>query len=165
MTSPERTRPARARLPGGGRRRSAHRRKEGAAALEFALLLPLYALMVMGIVDFGHLFFVKSVITNAAREGARTGAVQANAGTQAAAATTEAQKYLTAAGLGTGCRLDCPTVASAYNAPNVEVTITVPGQFRNLSGFGYAILPGFSNPFALILNMQAKSAMRWESLP
>jgi hypothetical protein len=39
--------------------------------VEFALILPVLALLVMGMVDFGRAFYVYEAITNAAREGAR----------------------------------------------------------------------------------------------
>ena len=47
--------------------------EKGAAALEFAIVLPLLVILVFGIVDFGLLLYNKQVITNASREGARAG--------------------------------------------------------------------------------------------
>lgn len=38
--------------------------------MEFALLLPLLLLLVVGAIEFGRLFFIKIALTNAAREGA-----------------------------------------------------------------------------------------------
>ncbi len=46
---------------------------KGAAALEFAIILPLLVILVFGIIDFGLLLYNKQVITNASREGARAG--------------------------------------------------------------------------------------------
>jgi Flp pilus assembly protein TadG len=43
----------------------------GAAAVEFALLLPLLLLIVLGIVDFGRILNAQVTLTQAAREGAR----------------------------------------------------------------------------------------------
>jgi hypothetical protein len=43
----------------------------GAAAVEFALILPLVVLLVFGLIDFGRLFFVKISLTSASREAAR----------------------------------------------------------------------------------------------
>ncbi|GAA6527561.1 TadE/TadG family type IV pilus assembly protein [Intrasporangium sp. DVR] len=54
------------------RRRIAER---GAAAVEFAILLPVVLLIIGGIVDFGRFFFAKIELTNAAREGARAAVV------------------------------------------------------------------------------------------
>ena len=51
------------------------RSKRGQALIEFAFILPFLLVIVGGIVDFGLAFFVGQVIENAAREGARAGAV------------------------------------------------------------------------------------------
>jgi Flp pilus assembly protein TadG len=52
------------------------RNERGAAALEFALVAPILIVLVMGIVNFG-IFFAQSLsLNNAAREGARFGAVR-----------------------------------------------------------------------------------------
>ena len=40
------------------------------ALVEFALLLPILLLLVMGAMDFGRMFYTKMILTNAAREGA-----------------------------------------------------------------------------------------------
>jgi Flp pilus assembly protein TadG len=65
-----------------------HRRDRGAAAVEFALLLPLLLLLVFGIIDFGRALNAQITLTQAAREGARLAALgESNvvSGTQAAA--------------------------------------------------------------------------------
>lgn len=43
----------------------------GAAAVEFALILPLFFLILAGVVDFGRLFYANILVANAAREGVR----------------------------------------------------------------------------------------------
>lgn len=54
--------------------RSGRRRARSAQALvEFALLLPLMLLILLGVVDFGRCFYFWTSIANAAREGARYG--------------------------------------------------------------------------------------------
>ena len=45
------------------------RGERGAELIEFALVLPLLLLLVLGIVDFGFMFQRLEVVTNAAREG------------------------------------------------------------------------------------------------
>lgn len=45
--------------------------QKGAAAVEFAIVLPLFVIIVFGIIEFSLLFYAKAVITNASREGAR----------------------------------------------------------------------------------------------
>jgi Flp pilus assembly protein TadG len=49
------------------------RSERGAIAVEFALLLPVLLLLVFGILDFGHAWYMKQIVTNASREGARYG--------------------------------------------------------------------------------------------
>jgi Flp pilus assembly protein TadG len=45
----------------------------GQAIIEFAFALPLLCILLLGIIEFGVLFYDKAVITNASRQGARTG--------------------------------------------------------------------------------------------
>jgi len=47
--------------------------QRGAAAVEFAIVLPLLLILVFGIADVGMALYNKQVITNASREGARAG--------------------------------------------------------------------------------------------
>jgi hypothetical protein len=44
----------------------------GSQLLEFALILPFLLVLVVGIIDFGKAYNIKHILTNAAREGART---------------------------------------------------------------------------------------------
>jgi Flp pilus assembly protein TadG len=77
------------------------RSERGAELIEFALILPLIIILLMGIFDFGLAFQRYEVITNAAREGARLGSLQASY------AVTDIQSrvnaYCAAAGLPGGC--------------------------------------------------------------
>ena len=49
--------------------------QRGAAAVEFAIILPLLVVFLFGIIEFSIMFYDKAVITNASREGARAGIV------------------------------------------------------------------------------------------
>ena len=49
--------------------------ERGAAAIEFALVLPVLVLLLLGIIEFSVALYDKAVITNASREGARAGIV------------------------------------------------------------------------------------------
>ena len=48
---------------------------EGQALVEFAIVLPILMILLVGMMEFGLLFYNKHVITNASREGARYGIV------------------------------------------------------------------------------------------
>lgn len=135
------------------------------------MVLPLLVILLFGIIDFGYLMFVVSTMNNAAREGARRGAVESNVANIETEARNAAQRYLTAAGLGTGCRVNCPAtpvasyVAATSSVPgNVIVTVTL-AQARGISGFTYRVLPGSTNPFSSMGAIRAVSQMRWELSP
>ena len=154
----------------GDRRR--HRRLEGAAAVEFALILPLFSLLLLGLIDFGHFFFTMNTITHAAREAARRASVQTTTANMISEGTTTANTYLAPARLSQGnCSLNCPTITItppvnlAANNAAVTVTIQINGAFQNVTGFTYQVLPGFSSPFASMTNLRAVSQMRWELAP
>ncbi len=49
--------------------------QKGAAAVEFAIVLPLLLILIFGMIEFGLLLYNKQVLTNASREGARAGIV------------------------------------------------------------------------------------------
>lgn len=51
--------------------RRAFPRDAGAAAVEFAIILPLFLILIGGIIDFGRLFYAEIIVANASREGAR----------------------------------------------------------------------------------------------
>lgn len=47
------------------------KREDGQAMVEFALILPIFLLILCGIIDFGWLFYNQLSLNNACREGAR----------------------------------------------------------------------------------------------
>jgi len=57
------------------------RKEEGGQSLvEFALVVPIFLLVLFAIVDFGMAFHAWITVTNSAREGARLGSVRATSG-------------------------------------------------------------------------------------
>jgi Flp pilus assembly protein TadG len=159
------------------RARRRHERLEGAAAVEFALILPLFSVLLLGLIDFGHFFFTMNTITNAAREAARRASVQTTGALITSEGIEAANQYLAPAGLAKGsvrtpknCNLICPDIVVtppdlAKGDPTVKVEITIAGAFKNITGFSYKVLPGGANPFASMTNLHAVSQMRWELAP
>jgi Flp pilus assembly protein TadG len=47
------------------------RAERGAVAVEFAIILPVLLVLVFGIIDFGHAWYIRHVLENSCREGAR----------------------------------------------------------------------------------------------
>lgn len=52
-----------------------HQKERGAAAVEFALLLPLLIAILLGIMEFGWMFFTDLQVTNATRDALRKAVV------------------------------------------------------------------------------------------
>lgn len=55
-------------------------RESGAAAVEFALVLPVLLILILGMIEFGFLTFLNSSAAGAAREGAREMAIHNDQG-------------------------------------------------------------------------------------
>ena len=109
------------------------RGERGASVVEFALIVPLLIVLVLGIIEFGHAFQVQGTLSAAAREGARVMALQSNpaaarAAVRGAAPTldpviTDRQITVSPAA--------CPVTTTT--TANVRVTIRYPMPF--LTGF------------------------------
>lgn len=50
-------------------------KRSGANAIEFALILPVFVLLLVGIMDFGWLFFISSTLDQATVVGCRAGSL------------------------------------------------------------------------------------------
>ena len=58
-----------------GKRQGQRDSEGGAVAVEFALVLPILALILCGIFDIGNIYYNLDLVNNAARQGARLAAV------------------------------------------------------------------------------------------
>ena len=108
--------------------------ESGAELIEFALVLPLLLLVVLGIIDFGFLFQRYEVVTNAAREGARVRVLPGYTDDDVMLRVTQ---YLTAGGL-----TAIPVVAvnhpmrdiNGHCAVMTSVTVTYPHAYSFVGG-------------------------------
>ncbi len=117
------------------------RNERGAAAVEFALVVPFLLLLVFGIVDFGRAYQAKVELDHAAREGVRVWALTQNA-TMAGDRTREAAPTLESASTDT-FEVTTTTTACTFGLPT---KLTASYQFSYvtpLSGL-MAALPGGS---------------------
>lgn len=99
----------------------AAREDDGASAVEFALVLPVFLLILFGTIQFGYLFVVNNAMTNAAREGARALAVGQVAPAAAEAVTTQAL-----AGWGLGFAVDSEVLTDPEGRDEVVLRVTLP---------------------------------------
>ena len=58
-------------------KRNCRSKRSGQGLVEFALVLPAFLLILFGLVDVGRYVYLNSVLSQAAREGARVGAAEA----------------------------------------------------------------------------------------
>ncbi|MEN0111963.1 MAG: TadE family protein [Planctomycetota bacterium] len=126
--------------------------RRGASAVEFAIVAPVFFLVVLGIIEFGRMVMVQQVITNAAREGARI-AVLDSATT--ARVTQRVNDYLSAASLPAAAVTVTPSppTSAGFDEP-VNVQVRIP----------FSAVSALSRPFmsgATVLT--AESVMRRET--
>lgn len=118
---------------------------DGNAAIELGLVLPLLVVVLVGIIDYGHIYFTRLTMTNAAREGARVGVTLPEADAQAAA-IAKTTSYLAQAGVSAVVTATTPSQAS----PTVTLTVTI-DPFEPL--IGLVPTPG---------QLTVSASMRWE---
>ena len=97
----------------------AHRRQAGQNLVELGLLLPMLILMLGILFDMGRAFNAYIVMTNAAREAARVGAVTPS---DTAGITTAALGEMQRGGLSTS--LTQVQISTDYGTREVRVTLT-----------------------------------------
>ena len=68
--------------------------QDGASAVEFAIVLPLFLVLTFGIIEFGVIMYNKAILTNASREGARFGILFNKPVHTTAQIETRVEKYL-----------------------------------------------------------------------
>jgi Flp pilus assembly protein TadG len=111
----------------------------GDSLIEFALLLPILMLMLMGIFDLSRAFYVHSVIANAAREGARYGVAHSDGSVQD---VEDAAKALIV-GLDPNeptITVTCPTSETIHVDITYNFYVLTPLMAQFLSGQNYVIL-------------------------
>lgn len=104
------------------------RSQKGNAMVEFALILPLFLTLVFGMIFYSLALYNKIILTMAAREGARAGAISANTSDAIAAADDFNDKLISLGGSSTptfipdinsGTKM--VSVLAAYNYPKFYV--------------------------------------------
>jgi Flp pilus assembly protein TadG len=145
-------------------------REDGVAAVEMVILFPVLVLLVVGLVEFGHLWYVRQTLTNASREGARAAVVhdvtdkytdrEAGAITEAQAAVIKYLKDTKFPGADTFNETKITTVnvvpSGAPTGGAVTVTVTDPTPDGGLILLN-KLLPAFGG-----ISLAAETTMRLE---
>lgn len=133
-------------------RRSRHFNRRGAAVAEFAVVAPVFFLMIIGFIEFGRALMVEQVLINASRVGARQ-AITVGATTSTVSSTVE--------NYAEGVSVDGVTVSTTPNPATTDagenITVTVSIAFSDVS---WLPAPWFMGGKTL----SASSTMRKEGL-
>lgn len=104
--------------------RTSRRNRRGAAVVEFAVVAPVFIMLVFGMIEYGRMVMVQQLLTNASREGARMGILD---GATTSSVQTAVTTYLSNASV-TGATVTVnpnPPSSAGYGAP-VTVTVSIP---------------------------------------
>lgn len=109
-----------ARLPGRGR--------AAAATVEFAVVAPVFFVLVLGMLEVGRGLMVQHLLLNAARQGCRTGILPGNGNTQISSvvADTLSPASITAQSVSVTVNGASADASTANSGDDLNVTLTVP---------------------------------------
>jgi Flp pilus assembly protein TadG len=93
--------------------------------VEFALVLPIFMLVLSGILDFGFALYTRMTVINAARDGARA-AIMVPKNDLTDPITTVAQAAAISAGKGAGLTLSAPAVTCYQTSASPSSTTVIP---------------------------------------
>jgi Flp pilus assembly protein TadG len=119
-------------MPFTSRKRStrrAGRRQRGAAVVEFAMVLIPLLLILLGMIDWGYYLYLRAVVTDVAKAGARVGSLNPTLAVARPAATTAARAYLANVGITTATVTNDPPPAP--DALCVRIVLATP----SITGF------------------------------
>jgi len=104
--------------------RQCRSKHKGAAVVEFAVVAPVFFLMVFGMIEFGRMVMVEQILTNASREGARVAVLD---GTSHTDVVTKVTTYLQNSAInGTTVTVTPYNPNDAAYGEPVTVTVSVP---------------------------------------
>lgn len=132
-----------------------HRPRRGAAAIEFALCLPIFLALVFSIIDFGWAFFQQANVTAAVREGLREAVVVSKS-------AAEPPDELAMRRVREHIRLYCgesqataATISAVYDGNSPEETLTVSAVMPATALIGIIPTPDFVQAeMEMILELQ-----------
>ncbi|MDR5899537.1 TadE/TadG family type IV pilus assembly protein [Halomonas vilamensis] len=142
--------------------RSLHR-QQGSETVEFAISSILLFLLLFGIIEFSVALFDKATLTNASREGARTGIlfkpqprdIAAENAAIEQAIRDYAEEYLISLGGPAEMAIDIQR-SDANMPPGSDVVVTVNYPYE------FLLLPGFVGTLGGILELSSTTTMRAE---
>jgi Flp pilus assembly protein TadG len=140
------------------------RSEAGAEIIEFAMLTPIFAMLIAAMFDFGFLFRNWEIVTNAAREGARVGLLPSYA---CDGSTTDIKSrvdnYMAGSGISnTSSYTVIPKVATMTTTAGTFKACVVTVQMTQALPVLNVFTKWFGSSMANV-NLQAASVMRTET--
>jgi Flp pilus assembly protein TadG len=133
-------------------------KQRGAAVVEFALILPILLLLLVGTIDASLALYDKAVITNASREGARAGIVARSPPLTDAQIKSVVERYLQGALVSLGSTSALPAVQIQKGNWNGDAILTVTVRYT-FQGVGLGgLFDSLGKPWVL----QSSSVMVYE---
>ena len=126
--------------------------RTGASAVEFALVAPVFVLLVFGIVEFGRVMLVQQVLVSATREGSRRAVLEGATSNSVRATVSD---FLTSSSVDIPSDSISISPDPAVISNNEEITVSVSVPFRDVS---------WSPPFIYDGDLQARTTMRSEKI-
>ena len=132
--------------------------QNGAAMVEFAIVLPLLLMLIFGMIEFSVMLYDKAMLTNASREGARLGILFNSPDRITELQITDTidvylQNNLISLG---GASTWDTTVSGTCTAAGASLTVTVTYPYT------FLVLPNFITTLASSLTLGATTTMRCE---
>jgi Flp pilus assembly protein TadG len=122
-------------------------RDRGAAAVEFALVLPLLVMILFGIMEFGYAFFIQAQVAGAARVGVRsyainwnTVAAQNNTAAQNETAAQNTAKAIAMSEVPVPGDVSSQVITSPCVTAGSQTTLTLTYRYHSLTGLLDAVL-------------------------
>ena len=132
--------------------------KKGAVVVEFAFVLPLLIVLLVGIMEFGLILYNQQVITNACREGTRAGIVARSPRLDLTAITkvvnNYSQTHLVTFGSATAAVTSMNNSSGTSFGDDLTVTVTY--------DYDFLVLPKFISNLMGGLTLTAQTVMKYE---
>ncbi len=127
-----------------------HNRERGASAVEFALIVPMLLILVLGIAEFGRAYNVQTTLSGAARAGVRVMALDDDAAAARTATKAAAAPAITLSD-GQIAVTTSPATSPVSCSPGTERTVTLNVTY---------VMPFISNFFGSSITLKGRGVMR-----
>ncbi len=134
------------------RRRRSDPSRRGVAAVEFAMVVPIFVVFIFGMIEFGRILMVQQTLINGSREGARQAVLE---GATEDGVVEIVSEYLQAASINVPSDYVSVSPDPADVRGNEKITVSISVPFAEVS---------WMPPFIYDGNLQATTTMRSEKL-